>query len=78
MAYLRDGERVGRRDRKTRSNRGGPIGKQRFAWATNRWNFIARLGDQVIELPLRCTCVLEKREAGWVIARFHKSVGMAG
>jgi ketosteroid isomerase-like protein len=50
----------------------------RFAWATNRWTFTARLGDQAIELPLRCTWVLEKREAGWVIAHFHKSAGMSG
>jgi len=51
---------------------------RQFAWATNRWKFAAKMGDQAIELPLRCTWVLEKREAGWVIAHFHKSVGMSG
>jgi ketosteroid isomerase-like protein len=49
----------------------------RFAWATNRWVFKATMSGQQVELPLRCTWVLEKREAGWVIVHFHKSVGMA-
>lgn len=49
----------------------------RFAWATNRWVFKAMAGGQQIELPLRCTWILEKREAGWVIVHFHKSAGMA-
>jgi hypothetical protein len=32
--------------------------------------------EQALELPVRCTWILEKREAGWVIVHFHKSVGM--
>lgn len=50
---------------------------ERFAWATNRWTFAARAGDQAIALPLRCTWILEKRTAGWVIVHFHKSAGMS-
>ena len=52
-----------------------PDGK--FAWATSLWNFKAMMGEQGIELPVRCTWILEKREAGWVIVHFHKSVGMS-
>jgi ketosteroid isomerase-like protein len=48
-----------------------------FAWATNRWVFAARLGDQALALPLRCTWILEKRAADWVIVHFHKSAGMS-
>lgn len=51
---------------------------ERFAWATNRWVFSAQAGEQTIELPVRCTWILEKRAADWRIAHFHKSVGMAG
>jgi len=50
-----------------------PDGK--FAWATSLWNFKAMIGEQALELPVRCTWILEKREAGWVIVHFHKSVG---
>jgi ketosteroid isomerase-like protein len=46
------------------------------AWATSLWNFKALMGEQALELPVRCTWILEKREAGWVIVHFHKSVGM--
>ncbi|MGE5223069.1 MAG: YybH family protein [Omnitrophica WOR_2 bacterium] len=49
-----------------------------LAWATNRWVFRARAGEQDIELLLRCTWVLEKRASGWRIVHFHKSVGMSG
>ena len=48
----------------------------RFAWATSLWDFKATMGGQAIELPARCTWILEKREAGWKIVHFHKSVGM--
>lgn len=47
-----------------------------FAWATSIWNFKAMIGEQALELPVRCTWILEKRGAGWVIVHFHKSVGM--
>ena len=48
----------------------------RFAWATSLWNFKATMQAQAIELPVRCTWVLEKRNNTWVIVHFHKSVGM--
>jgi len=48
-----------------------------MAWATNQWVFNARMGDQAIALPLRCTWILEKRQDRWVIVHFHKSAGMA-
>jgi hypothetical protein len=51
---------------------------ERFAWVTNRWAFEATNGDQEIELPLRCTWILEKRKTGWVLVHFHKSVGVGG
>lgn len=50
----------------------------RLAWATDRWVFKATMGGQPVELPLRCTWILEKRESGWVIVHFHKSAGMSG
>jgi len=48
------------------------------AWATNRWVFRARMGDQELELPLRCTWVAEKRDAGWILVHWHKSLGVVG
>jgi SnoaL-like domain len=49
---------------------------EQVAWATNRWVFKAKMGDQELELPLRCTWVAEKRETGWLLVHFHKSVGV--
>ena len=51
---------------------------ERFAWATNRWDFSGIMGGQPLAFPLRCTWILEKRETGWVIVHFHKSAGMSG
>jgi len=51
---------------------------EQVAWATNRWVFKARMGGEELELPLRCTWVAEKRDAGWVLVHFHKSLGVAG
>jgi uncharacterized protein (TIGR02246 family) len=51
---------------------------RRFAWATSIWDFKATMGGQAIALPVRCTWVLEKRETGWVVVHFHKSVGTTG
>jgi hypothetical protein len=48
-----------------------------YAWATNRWMFRAHDGTQVIELPMRCTWILEKRVQGWRMVHFHKSVGLS-
>jgi ketosteroid isomerase-like protein len=49
-----------------------------FAWATSLWDFKATVGEQVIDMPVRCSWILEKRETGWVVVHFHTSVGMAG
>lgn len=46
----------------------------KFAWATCLWNFKAMIGDKLLELPVRCTWILEKGGNGWVIVHFHKSV----
>ena len=48
------------------------------AWATSLCEFRARAEQQRVELPLRCSWVLERREPGWVIVHFHSSVGQAG
>lgn len=47
-----------------------------IAWATNQWIFNARIKDQVMAMPLRCTWILEKRAGQWVIVHFHKSAGV--
>jgi ketosteroid isomerase-like protein len=47
-----------------------------MAWATNQWIFNARIGDQPLAMPLRCTWILENRHDRWVIVHFHKSSGM--
>lgn len=44
------------------------------AWATSTWNFTAMMGENPVELPVRCTWVCEKRAGVWVVAHFHKSV----
>ncbi len=49
-----------------------------FAWATSLWDFKATMGEQAIALPVRCSWILEKRGAGWLLVHFHKSVGMTG
>ncbi|MFH1219732.1 MAG: nuclear transport factor 2 family protein [Candidatus Eisenbacteria bacterium] len=45
-----------------------------FAWVTDLWDFKAMMGDQLAQIPVRCTWILEKRAGGWVIVHFHKSV----
>ncbi len=45
----------------------------RLAWATCLWTLTATVGEDRVELPLRCTWILEKRENQWVIVHFHKS-----
>jgi ketosteroid isomerase-like protein len=44
------------------------------AWATCTWDLKAVMGEAPIELPIRCTWVLDKREGRWVIVHFHKSM----
>jgi ketosteroid isomerase-like protein len=45
-----------------------------FAWATCLWDFSATMGEAPVQLPVRCTWILEKRNGKWVIVHFHKSV----
>ncbi len=52
--------------------------RQDMAWATNRWVFNARMGDQALALPLRCTWILEKPDDHWIIVHFHKSAELPG
>ena len=54
------------------SIRVSPSGK--FAWATCLWDFKAMMGENPVELFVRCTWILEKRGNRWVIVHFHKSV----
>jgi len=46
----------------------------KLAWATCLWNLKAMMAENEVGLPIRCTWVLEKSEAGWMIVHFHKSV----
>lgn len=45
-----------------------------FAWATSLWNFKAMMGDKLLDLPVRCSWILERQKGGWVIVHFHKSM----
>lgn len=45
-----------------------------FAWATDLWNFKTMLGDKPLEIPVRCSWILEKQDGRWVVVHFHKSV----
>jgi ketosteroid isomerase-like protein len=47
-----------------------------FAWATCLWDLKAKMGEEPLQLPVRCTWVLEKQANGWKIIHFHKSVAM--
>ena len=49
-----------------------------LAWATCLWNLKAIMGESPMELPIRCTWVLEKRDNRWVIVHFHKSMAATG
>jgi uncharacterized protein (TIGR02246 family) len=48
----------------------------KLAWATCLWDLAAKMGENPISLPVRCTWVLEKREGAWAIVHFHKSITM--
>lgn len=50
----------------------------KLAWATCLWDFKGMVGENPIELPVRCTWILEKRENRWIILHFHKSMAMKG
>ncbi len=46
-----------------------------IAWATSLWNFTAKMDTTVMQLPVRCSWVLEKTRNEWKFVHFHKSVG---
>jgi uncharacterized protein (TIGR02246 family) len=46
----------------------------KLAWATCLWRLQAMMGENPIDLPVRCTWVLERRDNRWVIVHFHKSM----
>ena len=46
----------------------------KFAWATCLWSLKAMMAENPVELPIRCTWVMEKHATGWVIVHFHKSM----
>ena len=47
-----------------------------FAYATSQYDVKAIMGEQEIELlGVRETCILEKRDAEWVIVHIHDSIG---
>jgi len=46
----------------------------KLAWATCLWDFKAVMGESPVQLPVRCTWVLEKRDENWTVAHFHKSI----
>jgi ketosteroid isomerase-like protein len=49
----------------------------KFAYATSLWDFKAKMGEEAMDLPVRCTWILEKIGNEWKIIHFHKSVGGA-
>jgi len=44
------------------------------AWATSLWQFKASAGEDQLNLPVRCTWQLERREGAWGVVHFHKSI----
>ena len=46
----------------------------KLAWATCLWSLKAMMGENPIDLPVRCTWILEKRDGKWIIVHFHKSM----
>jgi uncharacterized protein (TIGR02246 family) len=49
-----------------------------LAWATCLWDLKAMMGESPVQLPVRCTWVLEKQEGRWIIVHFHKSMAATG
>jgi uncharacterized protein (TIGR02246 family) len=45
-----------------------------IAWATSLWDFKTTSGGRELNLPIRCSWILEKRKGKWVIVHFHKSL----
>lgn len=50
----------------------------KFGWATCLWDLKAMMGENPIDLPVRCTWILEKRDNRWIIVHWHKSMAMKG
>jgi ketosteroid isomerase-like protein len=48
----------------------------RLAWATCLWDWREKMGEEIATAPVRCTWVVERRDADWVIVHWHKSVGV--
>lgn len=49
---------------------------RQLAWATSLWDWREKMGEELAEVPVRCTWVLERRDSDWVIVHWHKSVGV--
>ena len=45
-----------------------------YAWATSIWKLQTNMGEQYLNLPVRCTWILEKSGNNWVIVHWHKSI----
>ena len=46
----------------------------KLAWARCLWNLKAMMAENPVELPIRCTWVLQKAGTSWTIVHFHKSM----
>lgn len=46
-----------------------------IAWATSLWNLSTKMDTTSVELPVRCSWILEKTGGEWKFIHFHKSVG---
>jgi ketosteroid isomerase-like protein len=49
-------------------------GDGKMAWARCLWALRAKMAENPVELPIRCTWAFEKGDAGWMIVHFHKSL----
>jgi ketosteroid isomerase-like protein len=47
------------------------------AWATSLWDFKSTMNAQILQMPIRCSWILEKIGIDWKIIHFHKSAGAA-
>jgi len=49
-------------------------GDGKMAWARCLWTLKAKMAENPVELPIRCTWVFGKGENGWMVVHFHKSL----
>lgn len=49
-------------------------GDGRMAWARCSWTLKAKMAENLVELPIRCTWIFRKGDDGWKIVHFHKSL----